>query len=61
VIFCESAQRALSELAMTGLTLGIEAGMRDGMIDTLHAVKVPLVVDGLQKCHIVPSQGWTRR
>lgn len=60
-VFCEAAQRALEELARCGMTVTIGVGLRQGKIDSLWAEHVPLVVNGEQKVHLVPSQSWEER
>ena len=60
-IFCEAAERALEELAQSGLTLTVSAGLKDGKVKSLWADRVPLVVDGEQRVHLVPSQSWEER
>ena len=60
-MFCEAAERALEELAQSGVTLTIGGALKDGLVMDLWADRVPLVVKGEQKVHIVPSQSWEER
>jgi len=52
---------ALEELAQSGLTLTVGGALKDGKIKSLWADRVPLVVDGEQKVHLIPSQSWEER
>lgn len=60
-VFCDAAERALEELAQSGLTLTVGGALKDGKIRSLWADRVPLVVDGEQRVHLVPSQSWEER